>query len=230
MLISTVLSAADKVPSQADIRIVDNQELALTLEVADREGRRAQLALTRSTAQEPWVIAPATGDVGIWFGNPEPRFAGPAMQRNLGISAQEAFRAITPEIATRPMDDLTVYRLHTPGSFAIALWQQGAITEIWDSGEMVYGFICTPPTPDLSPTAERVETEARGDDDLPLRARAPRRQLRTLNKQEQVAVELLGEMLDRMQVIIDIEHAKRRTDEPATGAPTGTPPPPPPPP
>lgn len=134
-LIALVLQIAAPVHAAAHIQIQNQTGTSLTMKFVDASDDEFTLSFTRENTNENWN-AVSTASPSMLFGNPEPRYAGAALRRALGITIDQAITTFNPStIVNRPMEDVTIFK--TFSGLAIALWQQRAITEIHYVGTWV---------------------------------------------------------------------------------------------
>lgn len=115
----------------SSVATVAETELQLTLRLTDARGAQRTLEFNRANAAAAWQGPDVPGAVpGIIFGRADPIYASAARQRSLGISADQTIATFSTAITSRPMSDVTVFRLGG-GDMAIALWQGNLVTEIW---------------------------------------------------------------------------------------------------
>ncbi len=113
----------------AGITVLSQSESEMGLRLVNAKGFSYQLDLIFDAEINSWH-AVSTGVPGIVFGNEQLVFARPVQLRALNISTAEAIQPMSSAIAERPMDDVTVARL-IGGEMAVALWQDGVVTELW---------------------------------------------------------------------------------------------------
>ncbi len=124
-------------PNSAGAQIESQTDTTLTVRFVDANGAQHTLPLIRDSPTGLWRAA-TSGSLGIVFGNPNPRYAGPALRRSHGITVGEALQTFDAGLVSRPFDDLTLIR--TYGGMAILLWQEGAVTEVWYVGSLVHAM------------------------------------------------------------------------------------------
>lgn len=125
--------------SAADIEIISETGTSLSVKFTDAEDNNTTISFGRPTTNDVWLAQSSlltTGDEEIVFGNDEPEFATSVQLRALSISASAAIQTFGSGIANSEFDDITIYRL-AAGDSAIALWQEGSITEIHFAGDFV---------------------------------------------------------------------------------------------
>jgi hypothetical protein len=122
----------------ARIEIESQADTALTVKFYDAANALYTMDFTRPTTNDAWR-ASTTASPGILFGNTEPRYAGSAVRRALGITAEQAITTFNTSIVNRPMEDVTIFK--TFSGTAIALWQEDAITEIHYVGSWVQDVV-----------------------------------------------------------------------------------------
>ncbi len=136
-LVAPVLGAAS-------VSTVAETELLLTLRFTDSRGAQLTMDFSRANAADVWKGPAAPGAIpGIIFGRTEPVYASPSRQRALGITPDQAITTLSAAIASRPMSDITVFRLDA-GDMAVALWQGNLVTEIWYVGTLVEEIMFSP--------------------------------------------------------------------------------------
>lgn len=133
---AAIVATATTVPSSnSRIEILSQTDTTLAVKFVDAYDDQITLDFTRANTDANWVIISAASP-GILFGNINPRYAGAALRRERGITPELALRTFDPNaIVSRPIDDVTIFK--TFSGAAIALWQQGAITEIHYVGTWV---------------------------------------------------------------------------------------------
>lgn len=135
--------------SGARAEIQSQTGTTLNMKFFDSTNAQYTLNFARPTTNDVWK-ATTSESLGIVFGNENPRYAGAATRKSLGITLDQAVQTFNTSIVNRPFDDLTIYK--TYGGMAIGLWQQGSITEIWYVGEFVQALVqeAQDPDPDQS--------------------------------------------------------------------------------
>lgn len=116
------------------IEIQSQTSTALSIRVFDTTNAQLSLNFARTAPGDSWKTD-SSGSLGIIFGNTEPRYAGRAVRRSLGLTAQQSLRTFDSSIATRTFTDVTVFKTYS--GMAIGLWQGRVITEIWYVGTLV---------------------------------------------------------------------------------------------
>ena len=133
------LGSATRALGAADIEVLSETGTSLSMRFTAATGAQQTINFTRSSTEDVWKGPSQVGGPtpGITFGNTSPQFALPSTLRALGITPEQAVRTFDSSIANRTFDDLTIYQLCEQGEMAVALWQQGRITEIWYVGLLV---------------------------------------------------------------------------------------------
>ena len=130
----------------ASIAIVTETETTLTLRFTDARASQSTIEFKRTTSTATWTPpAGANGSEGIVFGRANPVYASIARQRAQGITAEQAITTLTSAISTRPLTDITIFRLGAT-EMAIGLWQGKSITEIWFVGTVIEELLLGPGT------------------------------------------------------------------------------------
>ncbi len=121
----------------ASITTIAESATAMTLRFTDARAAHMTIEFKRTTSTAAWTPpADANGSEGIVFGRTNPVYASIARQRAQGITAEQAITTLTSAISTRPLTDITIFRLGAT-EMAIGLWQGKSITEIWFVGALV---------------------------------------------------------------------------------------------
>lgn len=118
----------------ARIEIQSQTGTSLALRFFDSTNAQVTLNFARAAPSESWK-ANSSAPLGIVFGKTEPKYAGKAVRRSLGLTTQESLRTLDATIATRAFTDVTVFKTYS--GMAIGLWQGRVITEIWYVGTFV---------------------------------------------------------------------------------------------
>ena len=131
------LGSATRALGAADIEVLSETGTSLSMRFTAATGAQQTINFTRSSTEDVWKGPSQVGGPtpGITFGNTSPQFALPSTLRALGITPEQAVRTFDSSIANRTFDDLTIYQLCEQGEMAVALWQQGRITNFCDDPE-----------------------------------------------------------------------------------------------
>lgn len=138
LAIVCALSTVSRAMGAAHIEIQSQTGTALAMKFFDANTVQYTMNFTRPTSNDAW-IASTTASPGILFGNASPVYAGTALLRSLGITAEEHVRTFDTSIVNSTLDDLTIFK--TWEGAAVCLWQEGAITEIWYVGTFVQALL-----------------------------------------------------------------------------------------